>query len=93
MTNSQRGMTDIQPKTIVDAARANDVAIRLLWEMPGPENTAVEWLSCYALGQGVVIVETFTNGDGWQAYTAGSSARVDDMVADVFQRCGVVRLT
>ena len=93
MTTSRSVITDIQPKTIVDAARANDVPIRLLWGMPGPENTAVEWLSCYALGQGVVIVETHTNGDGWQAYTAGSSAKVDDMVSDVFQRCGIRRLT
>lgn len=91
MAKHQHLMTDM--KTIVDAARANDVPVHLMWELPGPKNTAVERLACYALGQGVVIVETFTNGDGWQAYTAGSSAQVDDMVSDVFQRCGVVRLT
>ena len=71
-----------------DAARAAGHTMRLLWDVPGPKGTGVAWLSCYSLGKGVVIVETFVEG-GWDAFTPSGSIKVDETITDVFQRCGI----
>jgi len=74
--------------TLQNAAAAADVSCKLLWEITGPSLTNVAHLSCYALGQSLVIVETFIDG-GWQAFTPNASNRIDDTIQDVFNRCKV----
>jgi hypothetical protein len=87
----------VEPSRIVrDVARAALLklgepptqAVRLAWEIPGPKDTEIAWLSCYFIGAGICIVETFRDG-GWNAFTPCDSIEVEATLADVLNRCGV----
>jgi hypothetical protein len=78
-------MTKTYPnRTLETALRNRSIPYRLLWEIKGPPNTQIAWLTAYAIGKGVCILQTFVDG-GWEAYThdafndAGKA--VDDVVA------------
>lgn len=73
---------------LADAAREAGADARLMWEIPGPKDTAIAWISCYAIGQSICIVETFMSG-GWNALTPCRSADPDSTLRDVLERCGV----
>lgn len=62
-----------------------------VWEIPGPKNTRVAWLTGYNLNGRMVIVSTFDDrhGGGWEAYTSNDSTGVPATVKDVLARCGV----
>lgn len=74
--------------TLADRCRAAGVRVRLLWEIPGPENTQIAWLSCYAVGPSMCIVETFAKG-GWNVMTPIMESNMDAAVTDVMDRCAV----
>jgi hypothetical protein len=87
----------VYPNTmLVDECRKHGVDLSLAWEIPGPKNTGVVWLSCYGVvgraGPLLVIVETFRDG-GWQAFTHDRSNKVQDTVADVLSRCLGMKVT
>lgn len=63
-------------------------AVRLLWEVPGPKDTRIAWLSFYAIGTSVCLVQTYDDGT-WDALTANDTLDVKETIADVFRRCGV----
>lgn len=67
----------------------NGFDCRTLWEMKGPPNTAIAWLSCYVVNGCTVMVQTYTDNNGWQAYTHNASDKVKDTVEDVVSRCGL----
>ena len=69
-----------------DALRDRGIGCRLLWEIPGPKNTAIAWLTCYRVEAGVVIVETYDGGNGWEAFSA-ISMNDSATIADVIKRC------
>jgi hypothetical protein len=73
---------------VQDAARKAGATCLCLWEMKGPPNTMVAWLTCYQLGESICIVETFKDG-GWNAFTPCRSIEIPETIADVFNRCGV----
>jgi hypothetical protein len=52
---------------------------KLLWEIPGPKDTDVAWMSCYGVHGSVVIVQTYGIG-GWEAYTPCPFPEVDRTV-------------
>lgn len=72
-----------------DAARAAGAEVRLGWEIPGPDGTLVEWLSCYLVNGSVAIVETFKDGGGWDVFTPCGQNNTDATLADAFNRLGV----
>ena len=39
-----------------------DAMVALMWEMKGPKNTDVAWLSCWVVQGQLIIVETFKSG-------------------------------
>lgn len=73
--------TKVSPNRILrDQLRAKDHDVELLWEMRGPKDTAVAWLSCYEVSKPdgsnkvLVIVETYENGRGWEAFVVPVAA-------------------
>lgn len=74
-------------KTLADACRAAGARVRVVWEEKGPPNTGIEWQTCYLIGPGLCIVQTFTGG-GWEAFTAPASRDIPGTIADVLNRCG-----
>ena len=83
-------MPNTPNRTVEDFARAAGANVRVMWQMPGPNDTGVAWLECLMVGDrgDMVIIETFKHG-GWNAFTAPHSNRVDDTLIDVMRRCGV----
>lgn len=82
--------TKVYPSTVLaDAARAAGARVILAWEMPGPAITQVAWLSCYMINDGLCIVETFRDGNGWEALTSLPDRDVAATIADVLNRCRV----
>lgn len=63
---------------------------RLLWEMPGPKNTQIAWLSCYSAGKGTFIVRTYKDGNGYDVLCTDMNPPIDDLD---FARRIVRRLT
>lgn len=76
-------------RTLENAIRAAGHRCPCLWEMRGPKNTEVAWIVAYAVGHSVVMVQTFKNGNGWNAYSSAPTIRVDDTIADVLERAGL----
>lgn len=74
---------------LVVAARAAGAHVRLLWEVPGPKDTAIAWMSCYQIGSSACIVQTYADDNGWEAFTPHPSRDVAETIADVLNRCGV----
>lgn len=74
---------------LADACRKAGAHVQLMWEIPGPKNTMVAWLSCYQIGKSICIVQTFKGHDGWNAFTPCSDNSVSGTIADVLNRCGV----
>ena len=89
MVNHPNRKRTYPDQTLENAARKAGVRVVVLWEMKGPANTAVDWMVGYQLGSWPCIVQTYTDGNGWNAFTPNNSNRVDDTIADVFNRCGV----
>jgi hypothetical protein len=74
--------------TLEELCRKAGAGVSVLWEIPGPKNTAIAWLVAYHIGKNICIVQTFKDG-GWTALTPNDSNCVDDTVADVLNRCAV----
>lgn len=73
--------------TLADRLREAGATVRTLWEAPGPKGTAIAWLTGLAVNGRVVIVQTYANGHGWDAYSASPSNDIAATVADVLARC------
>lgn len=78
--------TKTYPNTTLEKAlRERGVPIRLMWEVPGPKDTMVAWLSCYLVNARVVIVQTYKDGNGWQVYTPVEDATITGTVEQVIR--------
>ena len=77
--------------TLRDALYNAGHSYRLMWEIRGPKNTSIAWMTCYLVNGCTVIVQTFKDRCGWQAFTHNHSIGVDDVVADVIAHCGLDR--
>lgn len=72
-----------------DLCREAGADTRLMWEIPGPKDTLIAWLSCYSIGDSLCIVQTFKDGNGWMEFTPSGCRTIDGAVNDVLQRCKV----
>jgi hypothetical protein len=77
-------------RTFEEAARKAGAPVQCLWEMKGPRNTAIAWLSALSVNGRVVIVQTYTDGNGWEVYSPAPTLNVDATIQDALARCGVV---
>ncbi len=77
-------------QAFTNAARARNFHVRIMWEIPGPKGTQIEWLSCYQVGLSICIVETFKDGNGWNVFTPGRTNSIDESVDDALARCDVI---
>jgi hypothetical protein len=64
--------------TWANEQRAAGKIARLLWEIPGPKDTEIAWLSCYAFGTNVAIVETFKDKNGYMVLTDEGGPEFDN---------------
>lgn len=82
--------TKIPPSTVLcDRLRAAGCPSTLMWRIDGPLSGGIAWTSCYMVEGRSVIVLTFRDGNGWDAYTNCDSNNIDATVADVLARCKV----
>lgn len=77
---------DYPDTTLETMCRAAGATVRLMWEEPGPKNTAISYISCYLINRTICMVQTFKTG-GWDAFTPCRSLGIKDTVADVLSRC------
>lgn len=90
MANHPNRATRIHPNTTLpDELRSSGVDCQIMWEIPGPKDTLIAWLSCYQVGKSVCIVQTFKDGNGWNAFTPPLTNHIPETVSDVIVRCGV----
>lgn len=76
-------------QTLERAARAAGARIVVLWEMRGPEHTAVDWMVGYQIGKYCVIVQTYTDGNGWNAFLGQKTNDIAQSIADVLNHCEI----
>lgn len=74
--------------TLRDTAREAGEPAPLLWQKRTPEHTCCAWLSCYRIGDGGIIVQTYHSGD-WYAFTATRTLGYKESVRHFLTRCGV----
>jgi hypothetical protein len=76
--------------TFENRVRAAGHRCHALWEMRGPKDTNVAWIVAYAIdGKGPVLVQTYEDGDGWDAFSPCRSNEVGATVTDALTRLGV----
>lgn len=76
--------------TLEDRCREAGAQVMVLWEIKGPKDTDIAWMTCYAISKGICVVQTFRQG-GWAALTDNPSGDIAETVADVLQRCRAER--
>jgi hypothetical protein len=84
-------MTKTYPDhTLENALRARGVPVWALSEIRGPNDTNIAWIVNYAVGKSLVIVHTYKDGDGWDAFTSLHNLNsVEATIDDVMERCGM----
>lgn len=65
--------------------RQRGIDYQVFWEIKGPKNTSIAWITCYRVLSGIVLVQTFDHG-GWNALTDCPSNNIADTIADVIAR-------
>lgn len=73
--------------TLPDKCIEAGLRARLMWEIAGPKNSRIAWLSCYAIGHSIAIVETYAGNNGWSVMTPPKSMGIEDAVKDTIARC------
>jgi hypothetical protein len=76
-------------QTLEQVARKAGATVLCMWEIPGPSHVSWAWLTCYGINGTVCLVQTYRDGNGWEAYTPCGSNDVATTIADVLNRCGV----
>ena len=71
--------------TLLRALNERGLNARVQWEIPGPKDTQVAWMTGIWVNNSIVIVQTF-EGVGWEAYTPPKVNDVDQTIADVIER-------
>lgn len=70
-----------------DELRKRGIPFRCMWEMKGPPDTFIEWIVCYLVGNTPMMVQTFKEGHGWNAFSPCDKNETDATVEDVIARC------
>jgi hypothetical protein len=80
------------PNTVlVDALQDMGIYRRLMWEIPGPKNTELEWISCYLVevpGQDISIIHvvTFKDYNGWDVLVSVNQVKIQETIDEVLRR-------
>lgn len=74
-----------KPKTYPDTTlqgllTARGLTVRCMWEIPGPKDTQIAWITAYAVNGTVILVQTYSGGNGWEAYLPCQSISVGETV-------------
>lgn len=77
-------------QTLAERCRQAGADVKALWEIRGPKNTGVAWISGLLVNGHVVLVQTFGEG-GWASYTSSGRTKPEDDAADVLDRCGFTK--
>ena len=75
--------------TFEKIARKAGASVTLLWEMRGPKDTSVAWMTCYLVNGMPAIVQTYGEGNGWNVFTPGPHLDIEGTLADALNRCKV----
>lgn len=79
----------IYPNHVIeDAARKAGAQVRCLWEIKGPKDTDIAWMTALAINARVAIVQTYKSG-GFEVYTACDTISIPGTIRDALARCGV----
>lgn len=78
--------TKIYPNRVLeDELRKRGIHVMLFWEIPGPKNTAIAWISCYIVRSMIVHVITY-KPNGWDVMTPVPALMIDATVQEVLER-------
>jgi hypothetical protein len=77
---------DYPSRVLVDEIRKRDIPCRLMWEIKGPKDTQIAWITCYLIQRTIVHVLTYTGKNGWDALTPCQSLKIDETVQEVLDR-------
>jgi hypothetical protein len=72
-------------KTLQRALGDQGFSTQCMWEIPGPKNTGIAWLTCYNSNGTVFMVQTYKEG-GWQVYLPSVNLLIDKTVEEVIDR-------
>lgn len=76
--------TKVYASTVLpDALRERGFSVKVGWEIEGPKSTPIAWLTGYIVGTRVIIVQTFDDGQGWQAFIDSPTITVDATIEEV----------
>jgi len=82
-------MPKIYPNHVIeDAAREAGAFVCCLWEVKGPKDTDIAWMSAFNINGVIALVQTYKSG-GFEVYTPGSHLSIDETINDALARCGV----
>lgn len=74
-------------RVLVDELFKRDIPCSLMWEIPGPKDTQIAFLSAYLIRARVVIVQTWKDGNGWEVYMPAKENMIQATVEEVIAHC------
>jgi hypothetical protein len=72
-------MSKFPNRDLEQALRQEDLTVQVMWQEKGPPNTEVAWMECLLVDGRLVIVQTYKDGNGWQAFK-GVHGTLDQIV-------------
>lgn len=68
---------DERAKKFIDDFRKDDVNVQVLWEMKGPKNTSITYITMYLIGLNLLVVHEY-DGGGFQTFPSIPSNSIDE---------------
>lgn len=74
-------------RDIENAARRAGARVTCLWEIPGPKDTGIAWMSALSINGAIAIVQTYKDGGGYEVFTPTVFRNVDETVKYIMADC------
>lgn len=68
-----------------DAIRSEGVLLQALWQIKGPKDTGIDWITCYYIAPLTVIHFSYADG-GWDIHTGSEHIERDATINEVLER-------
>lgn len=86
MQKMTKNKPEYPDNTLETELRLRNIPVHALWEQKGPKDTNIAWIVMYLVQNHLVLHLTYTNGDGWDAFTGPKANDVSKTVEDVIAR-------
>jgi hypothetical protein len=86
MNKDQNKMTAFPNTSLENELRARGVAVHCIWQQRLSANIRPTWIECLSVNGRPILVLTYADGNGWEAFTSDRGNHIGQTVEDVIAR-------